>query len=129
VAEAVSSRPGEGLERLLPRRVSGMPFAAGFCHTVPERLGTTVPGPACSVDSVLDLTCFRNGAYRAKGVPGTPVNDPAKKSPDVAVLRTARCRPAPSSRPIAITNRAEIDAESEWSAMVQREMEFRGSGD
>jgi hypothetical protein len=46
----------------MPRKSHEMPFAAGFCHTGPERLGTTVPGLACSVDSVLDLTCFREGA-------------------------------------------------------------------
>jgi hypothetical protein len=65
-----------------------MPFGAGFCHTGPERLGTTVPGPACFVDSVLDLTYFSDGAYRVKGVPGAPVNDPTKKSPEVAVMAT-----------------------------------------
>jgi hypothetical protein len=31
-----------------------------------------VPGLAGTVDPVLDLTCFREGAYRAKGVPGVP---------------------------------------------------------
>jgi hypothetical protein len=45
------------------------------------------PGPAPSTRYV-DLTCFRNGAYRVKGVPGPQVNDPANQSPKVAVMAT-----------------------------------------
>jgi hypothetical protein len=67
----------------------------GKCHLAPvsatpagKDLGPRCkPGPGTSTGYV-DLTCFRNGAYRVKGVPGFPVNDPAKKSPEVAVMAT-----------------------------------------
>jgi hypothetical protein len=36
-----------------------MPSAAGFCHSGPERLGTTVPARACSVDSVRRLNLLQ----------------------------------------------------------------------
>ena len=32
------------------------------------------------------LTCFRNRVYRVNRVPRPQVNDPAKKSPEVAVM-------------------------------------------
>jgi hypothetical protein len=65
-----------------------MPFAAGFCHTSPQDVRPRCqPGPAPSTRYV-DLTCFRNRAYGAKGLPGAQVNDPAKKSPKVAVMAT-----------------------------------------
>jgi hypothetical protein len=72
----------------MPRTGHEMPFAASFCHTGPERLGTRVPGLVRSVDSEIDLTCFEDIVYSAKGVPGGPVNDPAEKSPEVAVMAT-----------------------------------------
>ena len=67
----------------------------GKCHLAPvsatparKDLGPRCkPGPGTS-SGYVDLTCFRNGAYRVKCVPGPQVNDPAKKPPEVAVMAT-----------------------------------------
>jgi hypothetical protein len=64
-------------------RGSKLPFGAGFCHTGPEKLGTTAATGAWY--RYVDLNYFRSGVYRAKVVPGPGVNGAAKESPEVAV--------------------------------------------
>jgi hypothetical protein len=67
----------------------------GNCHSPPvsakparKELGTPVQARAGTSTSYVDLTCFRNGAYRVSRVPGLQVNGPAKRSPEVAVMAT-----------------------------------------
>lgn len=96
----VPSGPRERLARLLPPVCYEMPFAAGFCHMGPERPGTAVRRVADSVNSALDLTCFRDGAYRIRSVPGTPVEKIAESGSNGNFLECFCCQMAmPASYP------------------------------